>query len=336
MKRLFTGHYDFAQPISWENIMATTSTTVTNSLSPASHPLNGSTPPSGMPQSAGQNHSPGANTAQDQIDQQYQTVLGRHADPAGLEYFLKALQAGSMDIKALTEALKNSVEGRQHGQPGKGGPAEQDQSAGNHSGDHSPAPDSSNASDPDAAAVDQQYQSVLGRHADSEGLGYFLKALKAGAMDIKALTEALKNSVEGQQHNHPGGPGGGNQGGGGQHGPDRQAPDHQTRTETPSGEEKAPETVVTSKLKTQIDQQYQDVLGRHADPVGEAYFLKILIAESMDIAALTDALVHSVEGQMRAHRSPAPDDHTQTTSNPSDHPTQIVGVHQSQSFDTYF
>jgi len=121
-----------------------------------------------------------------EIDHLYQSNLGRHGDGEGLAYFLNALKSGTMDLTAITAALQNSEEGRHYSATTTG---------------TSTGTGTLVTSDADRTTeIDHLYQTNLGRHGDSEGLAYFLNALKSGAMDLTAITATMQNSVEGKHH----------------------------------------------------------------------------------------------------------------------------------------
>ncbi len=116
-----------------------------------------------------------------EIEQEYQSVLGRSADSEGLSYFNNLLQNGSLTLSGLRDALANSKEGLEHRGQSNNSLAIDVQYA--HHGE-----------------IEQEYQSVLGRSADSEGLSYFNNLLQNGSLTLSGLHDALANSKEGLEH----------------------------------------------------------------------------------------------------------------------------------------
>lgn len=191
-----------------------------------------------------------------EIDSLYESQLGRHADGQGLAYFLNALKNGTMDLAAVSAALQNSEEGRHHSAA----------TTGTGTGTTTTV-----ATDADRTTeIDHLYQSNLGRHGDSDGLAYFLNALKTGTMDLAAVTAAMQNSTEGKHH-----------------------------SALTTGAATGTATLPTSDADktTEIDHLYQTNLGRHGDSDGLAYFLNALKTGTMDLAAVTAAMQNSVEGK---------------------------------------
>ncbi len=115
-----------------------------------------------------------------EIEHEYQSVLGRSVDSEGLSYFNQLLQGGTLSLSGLHDALLNSPEGLEHrGVRAQGATYE------HH------------------AEIEHEYQSVLGRSVDSEGLSYFNQLLQGGTLSLSGLHDALVNSPEGLAHHVP-------------------------------------------------------------------------------------------------------------------------------------
>ncbi len=202
--------------------------------------------------------TPAASSTETAIDQLYQSILGRHADGDGLNYFLGKLSNGSLTLASLTDALKNSAEGQQHARaPGSGSSTV-----------------GTGTSATTETAIDQLYQSILGRHADNEGLSYFLGKLGNGSLNLTSLSDALKNSTEGQQHAKA----------------LSQLPAATTKPDT------AGSSAPASAAEKSIDQLYLSLLGRHVDADALKYLLAKLSAGTLDTAGLVNSLKNSSEG----------------------------------------
>lgn len=96
------------------------------------------------------------------VNQLYVSYLGRNADQWGLSSWVQQITSGVMTIAAVKAAIAGSLEGIAHAQ----------------------------------AAIQQLYQTYLGRDADSGGMNTWMSQVTSGAMTLDDVETGIKNSAE--------------------------------------------------------------------------------------------------------------------------------------------
>ena len=115
----------------------------------------------------------GAPTLTDILQGKYQSVLGRAADPSGLAYWSNQIQSGQITPEQIDAIFASSPEGVLHAQTGQ-------------------------VYDPNIiSAVNAAYKGELGRDPDQAGFNYWVNQAQTGLMPISKLGQAFSNTPEG-------------------------------------------------------------------------------------------------------------------------------------------
>jgi GT2 family glycosyltransferase len=137
------------------------------------------------------------------VEQAYQALLGRAADPAGLRNYLERVRAGAPKALILAELRASEEAQRKAHRSAKPGTAPPAASTPPLHAYRAPPPSIEQLLRlEDRAFVEQAYRIILGRSADPSGLRNYLQELRSGVGRFDVLHELLQ-SAEGQRVNAP-------------------------------------------------------------------------------------------------------------------------------------